>query len=231
MPPSTESIPDKPVFDVYGMLLVLTCIFTAGATALLWADLDKNWGWSTPTAKRAVTLTEVNDDPAKNPDIISVRKIDLDEWQVANENINGKKSEFPVKNFQWPEGYDPIANPVISGADNASTIPEAARTALLKNYSPEGATEKAPEKAPETPAPAPAPAGGAATPDAKPAEGATPAPATTTPAPTETKPAEGTPVPAAPAPAAPAPADKPAEATPAPAAPAPAAPAAPAENK
>ena len=64
----------------------------------------------------AVTLTEINDDPAKYSHVVKLRKVDLEEWKITSTSVNnGKAVEFPYKNFDWPEGYDPLSNPVVPG--------------------------------------------------------------------------------------------------------------------
>src|SRR5437899_2059257 len=112
MPPTTENIPEKPPFDVYGMLLILSFIFTIGATLFLNDELDKNWDFWADKAnapKKAVTITEINDDPTNTSkkDLVNVRKKDLEEWDIAAKSVYGAKAEFPVKDFKWPEGFDP----------------------------------------------------------------------------------------------------------------------------
>src|SRR4051812_21092664 len=104
---------DSPKFDVYGMLLVLSVLATGGAAFLLYDDLTTNWGYGQPTTKVAVNLTQANDDPATNPDTVSVRKVDLDEWKLIK-----PKDTFPVTGFEWPEGYDPLKFPVKPDQDN-----------------------------------------------------------------------------------------------------------------
>lgn len=172
MPPTTENIPEKPGFDVFAMLLILSFFFLLGATLLLNDDLDKNWGFWTPAdqiPKKAEHLTQINDDPAKYPGLIKVRDIDLTEWKLAYEGYYGKKvseDDFPEKDFKWPSGYDPLNHPVITGgADNLSNIPKEQLDALMAGYKGPGdvsTTGAAPAPAPETPAPgtppAPAPA-------------------------------------------------------------------------
>ncbi|HYG75093.1 MAG TPA: hypothetical protein VEK08_08830 [Planctomycetota bacterium] len=153
MPPTTENIPEKPPFDVYAMLLILSFVFTVGATLLLNDELDKNWGFWEPKEQvrpRALHITEINEAPDKYPDLINVRKIDLEEWKIAIENQTGKKADFPEKGFEWPAGYDPLAHPIVPGEDNLAKVPKEQIDALLKGR------EQAGETKAEAPAPAPA---------------------------------------------------------------------------
>lgn len=169
MPPTTENIPEKPGFDVYAMLLVLSFFFLLGATLLLNDDLDKNWGFWLPAdhlPKKAEHLTVINDDPAKFPGLIRVRDIDVAEWKLAYEGYYGKKvdeADFPVKDFKWPQGYDNLAHPVMPGADNLQTVPKEQIDALMNGYKgpddvtttggPSAAPAPAPEAAPNPTAP------------------------------------------------------------------------------
>jgi len=161
MPPTTESIADKPQFNVYGTMVILTCLITLGAALIIRQDLVESWGWDIPkedaafkAGNRATHITQMNDDPEKYQDIVKVTKTDLDEWQL----IKGKNTPFPVSNFQYPEGYDPLVSPVQPGVDNLTKIPEAQRNALMKDYSPGGAeVPKAGTEAPKTGTEAPKP--------------------------------------------------------------------------
>lgn len=141
MPPTTENIPERPTFDVYAMLLLLSFSFLLGATLLLNDDLDKNWGFWLPPENRpakAERITQINDDPAKYRDLIHVREIDLKEWALARESETGKKvsiDDFPIKDFKWPEGYDPLNNPVLPGADNLESLKtDGAIDKLMQGY-------------------------------------------------------------------------------------------------
>lgn len=167
MPPTTENIPEKPPFDVYGMMLILCFVFTLGATLFLNDELDKHWDFWAPKdnmPKKATHITEINDQPEKYPELVNVRKVDLDEWKITSKSVNGKEVTFPVDKFEWPEGYDPLANPVTPGEDNLTKIPPEIREKLMKGYGEAGA---APAPAP---APADAPKADAPKADAPPAE-------------------------------------------------------------
>jgi len=167
MPPTTENIAERPAFDVFGAILVLSFLATLGAALLMRQELVDNWGYgidksSAEFRDKAVHISEMNKDPKKYEDYVQVTDTDLKEWEM----IKGKGTPFPVTNFKWPEGYDPLENPVKPGANNLETIPEAQRGALMKDWSPagEGAApapteKKEEEKKEETktePAPAPA---------------------------------------------------------------------------
>lgn len=163
MPPTTEQITERPVFDVYGTMLILGFVATLGATLILRQELIENWGWAVEKTdaaftNRAVNITQINDNPEKYPNYVKVTETDLKEWRL----IKGENTPFPVSSFAWPEGYDPLENPVKPGADNLSGIPEAQRGALMKAYQPGG----------EGAAPAP---GAAAAPGTEKAPGAEPA--------------------------------------------------------
>lgn len=157
MPPTTENIPEKPPFDVYGMMLILCFLFTLGATLLLNDELDKHWDFWAPKdnmPKKATHLTEINDQPDKYPELINVRKLDLDEWKITSKSVNGgKEVKFPEENFAWPEGYDPLANPVIPFEDNLTKLAPDVREKLMKGRDYGDGGGAAP--APKTEAPAP----------------------------------------------------------------------------
>jgi hypothetical protein len=161
MPPTTENIPDRPGFDVYAMLLVLSFTFLLGATLLLNDDLDKNWGFWLPPENRpakAERITQINEDPAKYREFINVREEDLKEWALAREAETGK-------NFKWPEGYNPLENPVLPGADNLQTLkgddgPNSPLNKLMQGYKgPNDVNTPAPTEAPPTPPATTNPAG------------------------------------------------------------------------
>jgi len=137
MPPTTENIADRPAFDVYGAILVLSCLATLGAALLMRQELLDNWGWGVDKANSeamhpAVHITEMNKDPDKYRDFVQVTDSELAEW----EKIKGKGTKFPVDSYKWPEGFDPLENPVKPGANNLETIPEAQRNALMKDWTP-----------------------------------------------------------------------------------------------
>ena len=161
MPPTTENVPDKTPHDVYGTLVILTFLFVGVASWMLYDHLTKDWAYGvSPRPERAVNITVYNDDPTS--DYIKISDTDLKEWQTAAKHYHGTDQEFPERDYQWPNGYDPIKNPVKANANNLTGLPEEQQRALLAGY--KGATAPAPapapapkpEEAPKAPAP-PAP--------------------------------------------------------------------------
>ncbi|MCY3023158.1 MAG: hypothetical protein NTW87_29630 [Planctomycetota bacterium] len=156
MPPTTENIAEKPVFNVYGTMLILSFLILLGATLLLNDDLDKHWGFWVPKEdpsrnKRAVHITQLNEEPDKYPDIASVTTTDLDDWKL----IKGEGAAFPYKDL-WPQGYNPLQNPVKANTDNLQAVPQAQRDALMKDWTPtEGGAAEKPAAAPTETQPAP----------------------------------------------------------------------------
>ena len=160
---------DRPSFDIYGMLTIVTFLLMAGACYLLFDDLSSNWGFvmfgDKPNAKRATHLTEYRDIGKISPYVI-LRQEDRDDWDNISESIKGGK-DFPVKDYEWPKGYDPVKFPVQPSVNNWAKTQDpqdgdkwkAAFEALLaaaaeKEVAPEApkAPEKtAPEKAPDAP--------------------------------------------------------------------------------
>ncbi|MGD0089240.1 MAG: hypothetical protein ABSE73_04910 [Planctomycetota bacterium] len=155
MPPTTENIAEKPVFNVYGALLVLSFLACLGAALIMRQELVEHWGWGADKAnaeatRRAIHITEINEDPEKYPDTVKITDTDMKEWEI----IKGTGTPFPVSNYKWPPDYNPLTNPVKPGVNNLdeSVIPEAARNALMKDWNPEAPPPSA-EK-PAEPAPA-----------------------------------------------------------------------------
>jgi hypothetical protein len=163
MPPTTENIPDKPGFDVYAMMLIVSAVFLGVSIYLLNDYLTTVYDfWNENPAKRAQHLTLLNDDPVNKPDIAKIGKQDLEEWGFAYKALTGKTGDFPVTGFEWPDGYDPLEHPVMENQDNLKAIPAEALKALMAG---------ADAAAPSTPTPTPAtPATGT------PATGTPPAP-------------------------------------------------------
>ena len=110
---------EKPPFDIYAMLLVLTFVVYLGGFLLVNDDLSTNYGFKlfgeTDKSKRATHITEIHDVGKESPYVI-IRKEDLDDYKA----IKGGQ-DLPVKGYTWPEGYDPYKNPVLSG--RSMTIP------------------------------------------------------------------------------------------------------------
>lgn len=151
MPATNENIPDKPKFDVYAMLVILTFLFTLGSTLMLNDDLDKNWDfWIKPEQRgeRAVHITQMNQDKSDSV-MVKVSDTDRKEWELAAKRVYGSDQTFPTSGYEWPAGFDPNVTPVRANADNLKDIPENARNALMAGY--KGST--APVGAPAAEAP------------------------------------------------------------------------------
>lgn len=157
---------DRPGFDIYGMLTIVTFLLMGGACYLLFDDLNSNWGFvmfgDKPSAKRATHLTEYRDIGKISPYVI-VRQEDRDDWDAIPESIKGGK-DFPVKDYEWPKGYDPVKFPVQPSVNNWAKTQDsqdgdkwkAAFEALLSAADKEAAPDAsktpdktAPEKAPD----------------------------------------------------------------------------------
>lgn len=147
MPPTTEQIPDKSPFDVYAMMLILSFLFTAGATAFLNDDLTKNWGFWKDKSDKKYYVTQMNDKEETAPYYIKLRKEDTADAKIT------------VTGYEWPEKYDPIAHPVLPNTDNLTAIPADELKALMEGYKgPVDSTEKPAEPKAETPPAATPPA-------------------------------------------------------------------------
>jgi len=133
---------EKPPFDIYGTLLVLSFVCTGFAAFLLYDDLSTNWSYGKTDSKVAVTLTKPNEDPVKNPGIINVRDEDLKDWELIQKNAGVKSPTFPVSDYKWPEGYNPLENPVRGETDNLKELPKAVQDKLVPS-NPEAADSAA----------------------------------------------------------------------------------------
>jgi hypothetical protein len=115
MPPTPDKIPDKVPFDVYAMLIILTFLFTGGATLMINDRLSKEWQFWDDKAtikNKSVHLTQMNPDPAKYPEgLVVVQDVDKDEWKLIDAESQSP-GEFPHRDFDWPAGYDPMQYPV-----------------------------------------------------------------------------------------------------------------------
>lgn len=160
MPATTENIPDKPKFDVYAMLVILTFLATLGATLMLNDDLDKNCDfWIKPEQRgeRAVHITLMNQEDAASS-MVKLSETDRKEWDLAAKHAYGSDQNFTESGYEWPSGYNVNANPVRANADNLKDIPENARNALMAGYkgAPKADAPKSdapkPEAAPTPPA-------------------------------------------------------------------------------
>ncbi len=99
---------ERPRFDVFGTLLILTFLMTLGACLILNDDLTSHWGYKgilgdPPKDQQKWHLTEYRDLTKKydNPSYVDVRKVDLDEWKAIN-TVDGKVAPFPVTGL--PDG-------------------------------------------------------------------------------------------------------------------------------
>jgi hypothetical protein len=172
---ATVVIVEKPKFDVYGMLLVLSFLMTGVAAFLLNDDLSSNWGFKLfgdkDSTKRATHITELHDLTRPTPYVV-LRKEDIEDWKAIPEDVRGGK-EFPVKNWEWPEGYDVYANPVLPNGDNLSKIKEDQIQKLLSTAEKEAppepvARKEEPKETPKETPPTPEPPKDAAPKDATP---------------------------------------------------------------
>jgi len=173
---------DRPVFDVYGMLLILAFCMTLGAALLLNDDLSSNWGFKLggdAPAAQPWHITQYRDlTKSYNPNApyIDVRQKDMTEWKLARNRtgaVNG--NNFPVKDYEWPAGYkvnefpvDPLSpNNWEYAQPNANDDAKTAKTKadMLEQYNlllnsatkeivPEAPKEEAPTKKDDAAAPA-----------------------------------------------------------------------------
>jgi hypothetical protein len=61
MPLAEEKLAEKVPFDVYGVMLVLSALFTVGAILMMSSELRENWyGAEQPGSKKAEHLTKLN---------------------------------------------------------------------------------------------------------------------------------------------------------------------------
>jgi len=121
MPAATEKIPEKVPFNVYGMLIILTFIFTGGACWLLGDDLSKNWHYfdkKEEWTKKAVHITQINESPDTYPDNFKLTATDKEEYELAYKSVYKKDPPPLGKDYEWPEGFDPLKYPVKFNQDN-----------------------------------------------------------------------------------------------------------------
>jgi hypothetical protein len=108
---ATEKIPDKARFDVYAMLIILTCFFTGGAAWFLYDHLTTHWGFGQEVKpEKAEHITQINGDPEKHPDIVVLRKEDIEDYAKAQKAL-GQDVEL-AKGYEWPAGFDPLNFPI-----------------------------------------------------------------------------------------------------------------------
>lgn len=111
MPVAEEKLPDKRVFDVYAMMVLLTCVALGGAIYFLFDELNRNWygDHEVVNGQYAAHITKMNDDPKNYKGIVNLREVDLDEYKLCREN-NDEDPTLPgdEKEWRWPSGYDPL---------------------------------------------------------------------------------------------------------------------------
>ena len=171
MPPTPDKIPDKVPFDVYAMLIILTFLFTGGATLMINDRLSKEWQFWDDKAtikEKAVHITLMNPDTSKYPEgLVHVQETDLKEWKLIEIESGG--ADFPYRDYEGPAGYDPMKYPIKFKEDFLGPKENAEQRAAFQKLADAkvaGAAEKtATPDATATPAPAPAP--DAKAPDAK----------------------------------------------------------------
>jgi hypothetical protein len=131
MPAATDKIPEKVPFNVYGMLIILTFLFTGGACWLLGDDLSKNWKYfdnkeEMAKNKKAVHITTINDNPEQYPDNFKLTAVDKEEYEFAFKSAFKKDPPPLEKDFEWPGTFDPLKYSVKFNQDNlhSDTDPE-----------------------------------------------------------------------------------------------------------
>ena len=130
MPAATDKIPERVPFSVYGMLIILTFLFTTGAMWLLADDLSKHWHYfdkKEELPKKAVHITQINDNPDQFPDNFKLTDIDKEEYDLAWKSLYPKETPVPPdKDFEWPAGFDPLKYSIKYNVDNlhSDTDPE-----------------------------------------------------------------------------------------------------------
>jgi|ERR1043165_5071044 hypothetical protein len=115
---------ERPRFDVYGTLLVVSFVMTLGAVLVLNYELSTNWKYDVFGGKTTAETwhnTQLRD-LSKRYEVpyVEVRQVDIDEWNRIN-----KGSKFPVTDYEWPKEYKLDVYPVDPRVDNlwAKTIP------------------------------------------------------------------------------------------------------------
>lgn len=180
MPPAEEKLPEKIPFDVYGMMLILGFLATAGSIAFLHDELHTHWyadvqvnEQGQPVREFAVHLTTFNDapvEPGQSPvEVPIVTDTDKKEWEILTGEADiPSLEEWPAWGEPIKHKYDPSPDAVNLGADKIPDEvwqPEAAKYVDPTLGPDEGGGAAAPAaggaEAP-APAPAPAPEGGAA---------------------------------------------------------------------
>src|SRR5258707_368852 len=95
---------DKPGFNVYGMMVVLSFFMMLGACLLLNDVLAESWGFKLggdPPKLQSWHITEyrdLNKNYSSNARYLDVRQKDLDEWKLARNDSGAPNGDnFPVK--------------------------------------------------------------------------------------------------------------------------------------
>jgi len=158
---------EKPRFDVYAMLLLLSFLMTLGAVLLLNYDLSESYDFKLFGDKPASHTWHITEfqEVGKHyaiPGYVEVRKQDMDDWEAIH-----KGEKFPIKkeDYEWPKDYDVGGHPVDPALDNQLNVDDAQKEAKKKGLDalaalkpdepkkdekpPEKAPDKVPEKAPE----------------------------------------------------------------------------------
>ena len=142
MPAATEKIPEKVPFSVYGMLIILTFLFTGGACWLLGDDLSRNWKYfdaKEKWPKKAVHITTINDNPDQYPDNFKLTAIDKEEYEYAFKSAYQKDPPPLEKDYEWPTGFDPLKYAIKYNQDNLHSDADPERekqSEILRNADP-----------------------------------------------------------------------------------------------
>ena len=154
MPQAEEKLAEKPHFDVYAMMLILSGVATLLAILFLHAELYEYWyAGGMPEKGLAVHLTSLN--PASEEEKGAGKECD---WvvltQADKEDAKALGLELFAKDF--PEPLDPLKTPLSldPDQDNSSRFPEAERAKMRQEYLEQrDATAVEPSGAPPAPAP------------------------------------------------------------------------------
>jgi hypothetical protein len=97
----------------------------------------------------------LNDDAAKHPSTVAITETDLKEWKLIRKR-RGESEAYPVRNFEWPQGYKPLEFPVRENVDNLQ-LPAEQREALMRGWDPLSAGAAPAPEPPKTEGAAPPP--------------------------------------------------------------------------
>jgi hypothetical protein len=144
-PVAEEKLPDRRFFDVYAVMILLTCAALGGGIWFAVDELQKNWyGGEELTGDYAINITQPNPNPAR-PDIIGISDRDLDDYRKAKLNADGVENAVPPNEakWRWPSGYDFVKyaiDPLKNNSREADADSETGRSlktqldALMSNY-------------------------------------------------------------------------------------------------